>query len=59
MHTGKDSDLKFDSPRCNNYTAKAVSEFTVEYDESVVFFWSDQDCIGVLGTLRFDEDRGG
>ena len=36
-----------------------MSEFTVEYDESVAFFGSDQECIGVLGTLRFDEDSGG
>ena len=33
--TGRESDLKFDSPTCKNCTAKAVSEFTVEYDESV------------------------
>ena len=57
--TGKESDLKFDSPKCKNCTAKAVSEFTVEYDESVAFFGSDQECIGVLGTLHLDEDRGG
>ena len=57
--TGKESDLKFDSPKCKNCTAEAVSEFTVEYNESVAFFGSDQECIGVLGTLHLDEDRGG
>ena len=57
--TGKESDVKFDSPKCKNCTAKAVSEFTVEYDELVAFFVSDQECIGLLGTLRIDEDRGG
>ena len=57
--TGKESDLKFNSPKCKNCTAKAVSEFTVEYDESVAYFGSDQECIGVLGTLRFDENLGG
>ena len=57
--TGKESDLKFDSPKCKNCTAKAVSEFTVEYDDSVAFFGSDQECIDVLGTLCSDEDRGG
>ena len=36
-----------------------MSEFTVEYDESVAYFRSDQECIGVLGTLRFDENFGG
>ena len=59
MLTGKESDLKFDSPQCKNSTAKAVSEFTVEYDASVAYFGSDQECIGVLGTLRFDENLGG
>ena len=57
--TGTESDLKFDSPKCKNCTAKTVSEFTVEYDESVAFFGSNPDCVGVLGTLRFDEDSGG
>ena len=57
--TGKESDLKFDSPKFKNYTAKTVSEFTVEYDESMAFFASNQKSIGVLGTLHFDEDRGG
>ena len=59
MLTGKESDLKFDSPTCKNCTAKAVSEFTVEYDESVAYFVSNQECIGVLDTLRFDENLGG
>ena len=57
--TGKESDLKFDSPKCENCTAKAVCEFEVEYDKSVAYFASDQECIGVLGTLRFDENLGG
>ena len=57
--TGKESDLKFDSSKCKNCTSKAVREFTVEYNESVAYFGSDQECIGVLGTLRFDENLGG
>ena len=57
--TGKESDLKFDSPKCKNCIAKAVSEFTVEYYESVAYFGGDQECIGVLGTLCFDENLGG
>ena len=59
IRCNKESDLKFDSLKCKNCTAKAVCEFTVEYDESVAFFGIDQECIGVLGTLRFDEDKGG
>ena len=59
MLTGKESDLKFVSPKCKNCTTKAVSEFTVEYDKSVAYFWSDEECIGVLGSLHFDENLGG
>ena len=55
----KESDLKFDISKCKNCTAKALSEFTVEYDESVAYFGSDQECISVLGTLHFDENLGG
>ena len=49
----------FNSSKCKNCTAKAGSEFTVEYDESVAHYGSDQECIGLLGTLRFDENVGG
>ena len=56
--TGKESDSKFDGPKCKNCTAEAVSEFTVGYDESVAYFGSDQECIGELGTLCFDENLG-
>ena len=57
--TGKESDLKFDSPKCKNCTAKAMCEFTFEYNESVAYFGSDQECISVLGTLCFNENLGG
>ena len=57
--TGKQSDLIFDSPKYKNCTAKAVSEFTVDYEELVAYYGSDQECRGVLGNLRFDENLGG
>ena len=57
--TGKESDLKFNRPKCKNCTAKAVSEFTVEWDECVSFFGSDQEFIAVLDTLHFEEKWGG
>ena len=59
VHAGKESDLKFDSPKWKNCTAKAVSKFTDKYDKSVAYYGSDQECIGVLGTLHFDENLGG
>ena len=55
--TGNTSDLKFDSPKCKNCTAKAVSEFSVEYDDSVAYFESDQKWVGVLGSVRFDGEE--
>ena len=57
--TGKEFDLKFDSRKCKNCTAKAVSAFVVKYDESVAYFGSNQEYTDVLGTLRFDENLGG
>ena len=59
MLSGKESDLKFNSPKCMNCSAQTASEFIVEYDESVAYFRRDQECIGVLGTLCFDENLGG
>ena len=54
--SGVQSDLKFDDPKCVNCTAKAVEEFTIEYDESVACFGNEQKWVGVLGSLRFDDD---
>ena len=36
-----------------------MSELSVEYNELVAYFGSNQECIGVLGTQRFDENMGG
>ena len=54
--TGLKSDLRFDDPKCVNCTAKAVEEFTIEYDDSVAYFEKEQKWVGVLGSLRFDDD---
>ena len=35
--TGKDIDMKFDSSKCKNCTAKAANQFAIEYDESVAY----------------------
>ena len=39
--TGIQSDLKFDHPKCKDYTEKAMTEFTVEYDDSVAYYGED------------------
>src|SRR5436853_5137737 len=54
--SGVQSDLKFDDPKCVNCRAKAVEEFTIEYDESVACFGNEQKWVGVLGSLRFDDN---
>ena len=54
--TGKDIDMKFDSPKCKNCTAKAVNEFTIECDESVAYVGNEYEQMGELGTVRVDEE---
>jgi transposase InsO family protein len=57
VHTGDPADIKFVSQQCVNCTADAAAEFTIEYDDSVAYFEKDQEVIGVLGSLRFDDDE--
>ena len=54
--TGAQLDLVFDNSKCINCTADAVSEFTVEYDDTVALFGNEQKWIGVLGSLRFNDE---
>ena len=57
--TGKHIDMKFDSPKCKNCTAKAANEFVIEYDESVAYVGNNTEQLGVLETVRFDDDLHG
>ena len=57
MLAGKDIDMKCDSPKCKNCTAKAANEFTIEYDESVAYVGNEYEQVGVLGTVRFDRSE--
>ena len=59
MLTGKDIDMKFDSPKCKNCTAKAANEFTIEYDESVAYVVNEYEQVCVLRTVRFDVELHG
>lgn len=56
MITGAQTDLRFDDPRCINCTAEAVSEFIVEYDDSMAYVGNEQKWVGVLGSLRFSDE---
>ena len=53
--TGKSQDLLFDSPKCINCTKEAVSEFTIEYDDSVATFGDGSDWVGCIGSLKVDD----
>ena len=57
--TGKYIDMKFDSPKYKNYTAKAANEFSIKYDESVAYIRNYTEQVGVLGTVRFDDELHG
>src|SRR5258708_10114643 len=50
--TGRSQDLIFDSPKCINCTKEAVSEFTIEYADSVATFCDGSDWVGCIGSLR-------
>ena len=57
--TRKHIDMKFNSPKCKNFTAKAANEFIIEYDESVAYVGNYTEQVGVLGTVRFDNELHG
>ena len=59
MLTRKDIDMTFDSPKYKNCTAKAVNEFTIEYDNSVAYVGDEYEELGVLGNVRFNEELHG
>ena len=59
MLTGKDIDKKFDSLKCKKCTAKAANKFTSQYDKSVAYFRNEYEQVGVLRTVRFDEELHG
>ena len=47
----------FDSPKCVNCTKSAMTEFSIDYDESVAYFGKEQKWVGVIGSLRIDEEE--
>ena len=53
--TGNDIDVKYDTPKCKNYTAKAANEFTTEYHVSIAYVGNEYEQVGVLVTVWFDE----
>ena len=46
----------FDSPKCVNCTKSAMTEFSIDCDESVAYFGKEQKWVGVIRSLRIDEE---
>ena len=57
--TAKHINMKFNSPKCKNCTAKAANKFIIEYNESVAYVGNSTEQVGVLGTVRFDDELHG
>ena len=34
-----------------------MTEFSIDYDESVIYFGKEQKWVGVIGSLRIDEEE--
>ena len=47
----------FNSPKCVNCPKLAMTEFSIDYDESVAYFRKEQKWVGVIGSLRIDEEE--
>ena len=47
----------FDSPKCVNCTKSVITEFSIDYDESVAYFGKQQKWVGVIGSLRIVEEE--
>ena len=57
LYSGAQSDIVFDSPKCLNCMRSAMTEFSIHYDESVAYFGKEQKWVGVIGSLRIDEEE--
>ena len=57
LYSGAELDIVFDSPKCVNCTKSAMTEFSIDYDESVAYFGKQPNWVGVLGSLRIDEEE--
>ena len=57
LYSGAQSDIGFHSPKCVNCTKSAMTEFSIDSDESVAYFGKEQKWVGVIGSLRIDEEE--
>ena len=56
INSGPQSDIWFDSPKCVNCIMSAITEFSIDYDESAKYFGKEEKWIGVMGSLRIEEE---
>ena len=47
----------FDSPKCVNCTKSALTEFSIDYDESVAYLGKEQKWVGIIGSLCIDKEE--
>ena len=57
LYSGAESDIVFDSPKYINCTKSAMTEFSIDYDESVAYSGKEQKWVGVIGSLCIDEEE--
>ena len=47
----------FDSLKYVNSTKSTMTEFSIDHDESVAYFGKQKKWVGVVGSLRIDEEE--
>ena len=44
------------TPKCTNCRKAATTEFSIECDDTVAYFDKEQKWVGVIGTLRMNDE---
>ena len=57
LYSGAHKDIVFDSPKGVNCTKSGMTEFSINCNESVVYFGTQQKCVGVIGSLHIDVEE--
>ena len=57
LYTGALSNIVFDSTKCVNCTKSAMTEFSIDHNESVAYFAKQQKLVAVISSLHIDEEE--
>ena len=57
LYSRAQSAIVFDSTKCINCTTSAMTEFSIDYDEKLAYFGKEQKWVGVIGSLRIDDEK--